>query len=122
MTLKDRFLKWRTKIIAILVVLLCMCQCSTCINTSIQKYQRYQYEQTIDSLQTALDSTRFVYKVETDSLKNEIEKSQIRQSSMNCELKSARITIKTVQESNKNLTSANQEMVKQITKQVDTIK
>lgn len=122
MTLKEKYYKWRNKIVVILVVLLCMSQCSTCVNTSVHRYRTIKQENVIDSLRCSLDSMRVQYKSMKDSLSYELEKSRIMQEGAKHALNESRAIIQVVKKANDNLSTTNKKMAEHIMEQSDSIK
>lgn len=122
MTLKEKYYKWRNKIVVILVVLLCMSQCSTCVNTNVHRYRTIKQEMVIDSLRCSLDSIRVQYKYMKDSLSYELEKSRIMQEGTKHALNESRAIIQVVKKANGDLASANKKMAEHIIEQSDSIK
>lgn len=122
MTLKEKYCKWRNKIVVILAVLLCMSQCSTCVNTSMHRYRTLKQEMVIDSLQHDLDSLKVQYKSMKDSLSYELEKSRIIQEGTKHALCESRAVIQVVKKANDNLSTTNKKMAEHIMEQSDSIK
>lgn len=122
MTLKEKYCKWRNKIVVILAVLLCMSQCSTCVNTNVYRYRIAKQEIVVDSLQHDLDSLRVQYKSMKDSLSYELEKSRIMQEGTKHALCESRAIIQVVKKANDNLSTTNKKMAEHIMEQSDSIK
>lgn len=122
MTLKEKYYKWRNKIVVILVILLCMSQCSTCMNANVYRYRMAKQEIVVDSLQHDLDSLKVQYKSMKDSLSYELEKSRIMQEGAKHALNESRAIIQVVKKANGDLASANKKMAEHIIEQSDSIK